>query len=166
DGGRFAVKRIEGDPLVVEADVFADGHDSVACALRWRRADEPIWSEVPMTALGNDRWRGELTCGPRGRYRYSIVGWVDHFGTWRQDLQKRIAAGQDVSVEVLIGAGFVEDAARAARAGAGRNDAAAELEAWATRLRATASGADGLDPELAALMEANPDRTHVTESPE
>src|SRR5438094_5129129 len=36
DAGRFAVKRIEGDPLVVEAAVFADGHDSVACALRLR----------------------------------------------------------------------------------------------------------------------------------
>jgi starch synthase (maltosyl-transferring) len=169
DAGRFAVKRIEGDPLVVEADVFADGHDSVACALRWRRADEPAWSEVPMTLIspGTDRWRGEMICGPQGAYRYSVVGWVDHFGTWRRDLEKRIAAGQDVSVEVLIGAGFVEAAARrAAQADAGSNGVAGELEAWAARLRATASGADGLDPELAALMEQNPDRTHATQSPE
>ena len=31
DGGRFAVKRIVGDEVVVEADCFADGHDVVAC---------------------------------------------------------------------------------------------------------------------------------------
>ena len=29
DGGRFAVKRIVGDVLIVEADAFVDGHDVV-----------------------------------------------------------------------------------------------------------------------------------------
>jgi starch synthase (maltosyl-transferring) len=31
-GGRFAAKRIAGDPVVVEADCFADGHDVPARA--------------------------------------------------------------------------------------------------------------------------------------
>ena len=35
DGGRFPVKRIVGDKVVVEADCFADGHDLVACDLQW-----------------------------------------------------------------------------------------------------------------------------------
>jgi starch synthase (maltosyl-transferring) len=38
DGGRFPVKRTTGDEVVVEADCFADGHDVVACMLRWRSA--------------------------------------------------------------------------------------------------------------------------------
>ena len=32
DGGRYPVKRIAGDDLVVEADVFKDGHDAVEAA--------------------------------------------------------------------------------------------------------------------------------------
>jgi len=30
DSGRFPAKRLLGDCVVVEADVFADGHDAVA----------------------------------------------------------------------------------------------------------------------------------------
>ncbi len=36
DGGRYPIKRIVGDDLVVEADVFKDGHDVVAAILKWR----------------------------------------------------------------------------------------------------------------------------------
>ena len=39
DMGRFAAKRVVGDPVVVEADCFTDGHDVVACRLRYRRED-------------------------------------------------------------------------------------------------------------------------------
>ena len=31
DDGRFAAKRIVGDRVTVEADVFGDGHDHVSC---------------------------------------------------------------------------------------------------------------------------------------
>jgi starch synthase (maltosyl-transferring) len=159
DGGHFAIKRTEGEPVVVEADVFAEGHDLVAASLRWRRADEPAWSEVPMHPLGNDRWRGEFTCGTEGAYRYSVAGWVDRFGSWRRDLEKRIAAGQDVSVELLIGAELVERASRAPGARA--------LKTWPARLRSTTNGSsDALDPELAALMAQHPDREPATESAE
>ena len=37
DGGRFAIKRCAGDTVVVEADVFADGHDQLRCLLLHRR---------------------------------------------------------------------------------------------------------------------------------
>ena len=37
DGGRYPIKRVVGEDLVVEADVFKDGHDVVAAALKWRR---------------------------------------------------------------------------------------------------------------------------------
>ena len=34
DGGRFAAKRTIGDTVRVEADIFTDGHDSVAAVVR------------------------------------------------------------------------------------------------------------------------------------
>src|SRR5215204_5505096 len=57
DGGRYPIKRTLGENVVVEADVFADGHDAISAVLRYKVEDEPNWSEVEMTALGNDRWR-------------------------------------------------------------------------------------------------------------
>ena len=42
DGGRYLVKRVAGDDLAVEADVFKDGHDVVAAALKWRLLGETL----------------------------------------------------------------------------------------------------------------------------
>ena len=57
-----------------------------------------------MRPLGNDRWSAEFTAARLGRYVYRVAGWVDHFSTWKRDLTKRIAAGQDIGVDLLIGA--------------------------------------------------------------
>src|SRR5690349_1047020 len=61
DGGRYPIKRVVGEDLVVEADVFKDGHDVVAAALRWRIVGENEWHDTAMTFIDNDRWRGACT---------------------------------------------------------------------------------------------------------
>jgi starch synthase (maltosyl-transferring) len=115
DAGRFPCKRIVGDRVVVQADVFADGHDELQCLLLYGQENQPRWQgQVPMQPLGNDVWRAEFTVAEVGMYRFAIRGWVDHFLTWRRDLEKRLQAGQDVSVEMLIGGRLVEQAARRA----------------------------------------------------
>src|SRR3954453_10330022 len=43
DCGRFPVKRALGDQVLVEADVFADGHDAVSCELLFRFQGEADW---------------------------------------------------------------------------------------------------------------------------
>ncbi len=130
DCGRFAVKRVIGESVVVEADVFTDGHDHVACHLLHRFEHDRDWTRVPMTALGNDRWRAEFQVSSMGVYRYTVEGWIDHLETWRADLITRITARQDISVDLLIGADFVEQTARRAAA-----LDAAHLWSWARRLR-------------------------------
>ena len=114
EGGRFPSKRSLGERVAIEADVFADGHDAVACVIRYRHQSESAWTEVPMAALGNDRWRAEFTVSELGRYLYTVEGWVDRFQTWRLQLAKRIAAGQDVALELKVGAQLVEAAAKRA----------------------------------------------------
>ena len=111
DGGRFAIKRTSGDSVTVEADIFADGHDQLTSVLLFRRDEDTTWQEVPMTPLGNDRWRGSFEVDGPGRYLYTIEAWVDHYRTWRHDLRRRIDAGQDVTVDLQIGAALVESAA-------------------------------------------------------
>ncbi|MGI8729812.1 MAG: alpha-1,4-glucan--maltose-1-phosphate maltosyltransferase [Solirubrobacteraceae bacterium] len=153
DGGRFAVKRVVGDTLGVEVDAFTDGHDEIRVVLRWAGPDDTDaeWREVEMEALGNDRWRASFGVEQIGRYRYSIAAWADRFRTWRHDLEKRVAAGQDVTVDLLIGALLVDGAAaRASEAGDGRR-----LSAWAEQLRA---GVAEPDAAAVAAAERYPDR--------
>ena len=77
DAGQFPIKRVPGEGVVVEADVFADGHDSLGCVLLYKKEDEPIWAETPMTPLANDRWRGEFRVEATGRYLYTVEGWIE-----------------------------------------------------------------------------------------
>ena len=153
DAGRFAVKRVVGDVLTVEADAFTDGHDEIRVVLRWLGGDSEMWQEAEMEPIGNDRWRASLPLSKVGRYEYSIAGFVDHWATWRHDLKKRIDAAQDVTVDLRIGAALVEAAAeRADVADAGR------LRAAASKLTAERA----LGAELDALVEKYPDRSLET----
>ncbi|MBA2488977.1 MAG: alpha-1,4-glucan--maltose-1-phosphate maltosyltransferase [Chloroflexi bacterium] len=166
DGGRFAIKRVVGDVVRVEADCFADGHDEIAVRLLWRAEHEPEWSSVSMTphAHGNDRWTASFTAQRMGRYSYTVEGWVDRFATWVRDMRRRREAGQDVAVELRIGAALV--AAAMARA-AGEPSDEERLRGWAIRLADGAvdqamRSALALDPALLETMERYPDRSHAT----
>ena len=67
DGGRFPIKRVIGQSVVVEADVFTDGHDAVRAELCWRRAAEGAWQRMTMKPLGNDRFRAAYPVDELGR---------------------------------------------------------------------------------------------------
>jgi starch synthase (maltosyl-transferring) len=108
DDGRFPIRRVAGEPVIVSADVHADGHDKLAAALLYRRAGESSWREAPMEPAGNDRWRAQFAVESPGVYEYTVEGWIDRFGTWRDELTKKVAAGQDVSSELVEGARLVQ----------------------------------------------------------
>ncbi|MGZ8197776.1 MAG: maltotransferase domain-containing protein, partial [Burkholderiales bacterium] len=156
DGGRFPVKRIVGDTMVVEADVFGDGHDMLACMLGYRHESEVDWHELPMTLTVNDRWRGEFPLEKLGRYRYTVTVWVDHFLSWRHDFKRRIDPA-DIASAALVGGKLIAEAAnRADRADAQR------LRDWGKALIA-AEETDtiqriALDETLAGIAERYPDR--------
>ncbi|HMM41275.1 MAG TPA: alpha-1,4-glucan--maltose-1-phosphate maltosyltransferase [Thermomicrobiales bacterium] len=158
DCGRFAIKRVTGEQVVVEADIYADGHDEVAAVLCYRRGGEESWIEIEMAPLVNDRWRASFPVSDLGRYEYTIVAWVDRFRTWEHDLEKRVAAGQDVSVDLRIGAELVS----AAAARAPRADAVT-LQGIAEQLDTNAAGAldAALAPELGELMWRYAPRDHA-----
>ena len=136
DGGRFPAKAVVGDPFVVEADVFADGHEVLRCLLLYRTNQrKKKWHTAEMEFVANDQWRASFTPDAPGRCVYTVEAWVDRYGTWLRDLAKRLDAGQDVSVDLLIGAQRIDEAAEAAR---GRDaerlaEAAASLRAGAKR---------------------------------
>jgi len=124
DGGRFPAKRVIGDVLEVWADVFADGHDKIACALKFKAPGERDWSEVPMAFFDNDRWVGRLPLTRIGRWAYAIEAWRDLYASWRADTAKKRAAGQDLALELVEGRALAAaDPAFAARIDALADDA-------------------------------------------
>ncbi len=159
DCGAYPIKRVVGDTVVVEADAFVDGHDVISCVALYRKEGAAEWAEAPMEPLVNDRWRGAFKVAEIGRYRYTVMGWVNRFKSWARDLGKRVDAGQEVSIQMRIGADLI--AAAAGRAG---GDDAARLHAYAEIVRL--GGIDGtrlaLSPELAALMYRYEERLHAT----
>jgi starch synthase (maltosyl-transferring) len=155
DCGAFPIKRVVGDTVEVEAVAYADGHDALAVVLLHRPESDAAWVETPMEPLDNDRWQATFTVDELGRYRYTVVAWVDHFATWVRDLDRRIAAGQDIATDLLVGAALVE--AAAARVS---GPSAARLAALAATLRAggTDAGPTAASAELASLMHAHAER--------
>ncbi len=165
DGGRFPAKRAAGDRLVVEADVFGDGHDTLRCVLRYRREEAAAWTEAEMRFEDNDRWRGEFEVGAPGRCRYTVTAWVDVFLTWRKDFAKRVEPS-DVALALQSGAELVaQAAARAKGADARTLSGIADKLKGAGKLEARQELA--LGDELLTLMNRYPDRSFAdTSSPE
>ena len=158
--GRFPIKRIVGEPVRVTADIFADGHDLLESALLYRRASVKDWTEVPLQPQGNDSWAGEFVVEVLESYVYTVRGWVDRFKTWQHDLQKKLEAGQNLALDLLVGAELVE--AALARAG----DGAPQLQSWVTLLRSDQEAAaeraqKALSGDLLALMRRYPDRSQA-----
>ncbi|RED30550.1 alpha-1,4-glucan:maltose-1-phosphate maltosyltransferase [Rhodopseudomonas thermotolerans] len=110
DGGRFAVKRIVGEPIEVWADIYRDGHEVIAAALIWRREQDSTWQRVPMGLDVNDRWSATFTPQQLGRHVYAIEAWTDEFATWRHGAELKLKAGQDLSLDALEGAGLLTKA--------------------------------------------------------
>src|SRR5581483_4271103 len=151
--GRFPIKRVIGEAVVVEADVFADGHDELSCQLLYRHCGDSEWHQLPMVRLGDDRWRGEFRVSELGRYEYTVEVWIDRFGTWRRDLGKRISAGQDIAVECLIGAGLLEEIAEHA---AGEDRTILLRSAQFLREEPARAADLVLEAELGAVVQRNP----------
>ncbi|HEX3437401.1 MAG TPA: alpha-1,4-glucan--maltose-1-phosphate maltosyltransferase [Pseudacidobacterium sp.] len=159
DGGRFPIKRVIGDMVQIEADVFADGHDHVSCRVLYKHNDESEWQTVNMKLLGNDRWQASFQLTKPGHYVYTIAGRIDHFDTWRSDMSKRLEAGQDVGLELRTGSIMVEQTMRRAA-----DKDAIRLTEWARVLKTESDEAKAvaLDPALAETMERYADTAFET----
>jgi starch synthase (maltosyl-transferring) len=161
DGGRYAVKREVGTTLEVSADIFKEGHDVLVAFLRYRAPREPRWHEVPMRLVDNDRWAAAFILAQNGRYVFTIEALPHPFRTWLADLEKRVAAAQDVASELLEGQALLREAAARARDEEARRlgEALARWERAASQAEAVTTARD------LALLEAldrTLDRRHAT----
>src|SRR6266487_2156111 len=110
DGGRYPIKRIIGEDLVVEADIFKDGHDVVAAVLKWRVLGKRQWRETRMTFVDKDRCGRVCTI-----YEYTIEAWTDKFSGWRGEFTAKFGAGiSELRSEALEGAALLKAASQRA----------------------------------------------------
>jgi starch synthase (maltosyl-transferring) len=111
DGGRYAAKGIVGEPCVVEADVFRDGHSLVRAVVRWQKKGADRFEEAPMRLVNNDRFRGEFQLTDTGLYLFTVEAWTDQFGSWRERFEKMLKAGQGTLIDLREGVRLIEQVA-------------------------------------------------------
>ncbi|HEX4616382.1 MAG TPA: maltotransferase domain-containing protein, partial [Stellaceae bacterium] len=156
DGGRYPVKRIVGELFEVWADLFRDGHDKLRAVVKYRHEDE-AWRETPFVFYDNDRWVGRFRLDAVGLWRYTIEAWTDHFESWRDEVEKKLAAGQNIDLELVEGRDIVEAALALARGGHGASirQMLLDFDAHGSPGRATLL----LSPEVREVMARYPMRS-------
>jgi starch synthase (maltosyl-transferring) len=169
EGGRYPVKRAVGEDLIVEADVFKDGHDVLCAVLKWRGPGATQWHETPMECIdpwNKDRWRGTCAFFEIGSHEVTIEAWGDSFRSWQHEFAAKFSAAEpNLSSETLEGAKFLEQAALRAVA-AGQQADAERLRAYAAQIKAgTPEVVNALahEHELEALMWTYADRSEAAE---
>ncbi len=161
--GAFPIKREVGDTVVVEADIFKDGHDLLCAVLLYRKVGDTTWSEAPMTLFDNDRWRGSFVVSDLGRYQYVIEAWRDEYGSWVQDLVKKHDAGEDVGSDLLEGERIIART-RDRASGPVQTDLGRWLAAWAALGDQHRRVVAAAEPSIVAMMRSVPDRSRATRS--
>jgi starch synthase (maltosyl-transferring) len=163
--GRWPVKRTAGDVVAVSADVFRDGHEVLRAVVRWQGNGESEWHEAPLTPLdahhNGVRWTGAFRVEHVGLARWTIQAWVDVFAGWRDEVARKLDAGQiDMSGETSEGVVLLKDAA-----GHASGEDRTALEAAAAALESGEPVAAALDARLAEIVERVAPRSEVTEMP-
>ncbi len=157
----FPVKRSVGEPIVVQADVFADGHDRISANLLYRAPGEKDWRRSVMYPLGNDLWEGTVLLESGGEHYFTVEGYVNKFRTWQADFKKKYDAGQNVAVDLQVGVQLINDAVDRAT-----DDDAAKLKKAAAALDTRELNDDtielALSSKLADMVEANRDHSLTT----
>ena len=161
DAGAYPAKRCVGDVVEVSADVFRDGHDLLRAVVRYRGPGAEDWSEAPMhavdAAVQGVTWAGSFPVDATGRWEFDVEAWTDVFATWRDELRRKVDAGQiDLSGELGEGEALLE---RAAARLPGADRLVVEAVLGTLRDDTAAPGvkhAAALDPRLQETMARDP----------
>ena len=154
EGGVYPVKAVEHERLLIQANVFREGHDAVMASViltspagTQRRVDM-----TQVEPLGLDVWQAHTRMAELGDWTYRVEGWSDPWGTWVHHAEKKLPAGIDVDLVVMEGRDLL---ARTAD-----NADALGVTGAAALLRATAQSVDAATPvdELLELIGSAPIR--------
>jgi starch synthase (maltosyl-transferring) len=163
--GRYRVKRCVGDSVAVSAAIFRSGHDLLGAAVRYRLAEPGgRWREAPLAPRGEDSWTGAFTVSKIGYWSWQVIAWTARFATWRSELARKLAAGQDdLSSELAEGAELLRQLAERA-IGADREAVVAALALLEGEADSQVRQDAALAPVLVELAARYPDRHDQAQS--
>ncbi|MBC6993445.1 alpha-1,4-glucan--maltose-1-phosphate maltosyltransferase [Neolewinella lacunae] len=110
NNGRFLIQRVVGESVNVSASIFGDGHDYLRAVVEYRTDKAKRWTSVEMEEHPNDHWTASFRVTEQTIYHYRLVAWVDQLLTWYRGFKKKHADGQDMGVEIAIGANLLTEA--------------------------------------------------------
>ncbi len=164
DCGNIPIKRCINDVIVVQAKIFAEGHDELGASLNFRSAKATDWQSTEFRALGNDLWEASFTVTELSYYYYTIVSWINYFSSWRRNLVRWQEAHQDISLELRVGAELIKSAS--SRANSADSQALLYFYHRLGEVSDTKQAFDcALSDELLQLMNKYPDTENLTEYP-
>jgi starch synthase (maltosyl-transferring) len=87
--------------------------------VRQRAPGSSRWRETELQRIDADhdgvRWAAEFAVDQAGAWLYDVEAWTDRFGTWRDELQRKLSAGQqDLSGELSEGIVMLREIAASA----------------------------------------------------
>lgn len=165
DGGAFFIKRIIDQNVDVKANVFGDGHDIIACCVKYKHENEKKWQEVRLSPTGNDEWKATFKVTKQGYYSYFIEGWVDYALNWQHGTERKIQDNQHVKSELLEGAEYCQAILKEVTA-AEKTYLTAAIKAFQDEKQYKKATEIALSKELHHIFEKYPTQTLANASPE
>jgi len=165
DGGAYPARATAGELIEISATVFREGHGLVGATAILRGPNRDVRTvRLELDEPGLDLFTGAAEIGTEGAWSLQVEGWADPIASWRHDTEVKVAAGQDVELDLAEGAILFERAA----SGVPRAHRAAVFDA-AARLRDTARDvhvrlALAEHPSMVELLWTHPLRELVTRS--
>ncbi len=107
----YPAKAAAGEAVAVSAVIIADGHDLLAARVRWRATGDDHWNSEPLTDTAQGRWCGSFTPTRIGPHELVVDAWTDRYAAWAHEIEVKVAAGLDVTLELEEGALLLDDLA-------------------------------------------------------
>ena len=113
EGGAYPVKAVVHERLLIQANVFREGHDSVNASVILT-SPSGTQRRIDMTQVepkGLDIWQAFVRMAEEGDWTYRVEGWSDPWGTWLHNAEAKLPAGVDIELVCLEGRDLLEKAA-------------------------------------------------------
>jgi starch synthase (maltosyl-transferring) len=111
DGGKYYIKRIPGEEVVVTAVIYSDSNDQIKATILYKKEGDKKWQETLMQDMGDDKWQGKFIVETEGFYQYRIEAWVDHLATWYHNFKIKHDLGQHLASDLAMGTVWLQKAA-------------------------------------------------------